>query len=869
MSRTDGISGKVLRKVFVAGLGVTTATAIAMPNAYAADDDGLQAGALGQAAVMQVPDLLPDLSLKRTPLAAASPDECFDGVGKAYPELKFDVDGKPYCDTGQLKVNHAYVWGLTKSAGKLWFGTGSNINCLATAQFMGTMTSLTDSYVCEGKEATRIKDPVFDEIKADLKGHGLSDGQAQQVAEGLGDWRAPDLFTYDLDYKKTVSKLTKINDQVTGEGADLLKRTVGIRSAGAIGDFVIFAGPDAASSPTGSFGAVNFFVFENGQYLGAESIDGLTNIRKWVEFDGALYTGVATAPIQGEPTRGEVLKFTGATAQDPMQFEVVGKMTTAPSEFTMLNDHIYTTTWPVGLQSAPAGVWMSPAVGNDGLDTSDVVWTEVWNIADYEPDPVIRASTAIGAIEALDGHLFWGTMNVPFVGAFSHGALYYTRYGHMPSQQEIILMLLGGHRATSVFRADPFSGPSDVELLYGNARLPVAEYANTPPVSGASPVTWRLKRNEMGGQAPLYGAAGFGNPFNAYTWTMAINHGELYVGTFDDSYLISAMLRDASQAKTNAMLTPQTLKGMLEAMGFDGSNFPLQYGADLWRFSDGDSAAMPEFINGADNRYSYGVRTLLSDGDNGLYAGMANPMNLEVNPAGEPQGGWQLVKLSQWRTQVGMSVTPNPVAPGGVVQINAGVKSENGSARGTIAILDGVLTVGSCSVNALKNTCTWFVPGFTEGSHTLTAVFSDGRLWADSTSAPVTLEVKAAKLPATSGEPQAPQVPSAPVAEGPVAQSAPAAALQVSARSADKAVKSLKVTKLLQSSPAEVSVQCTVNGKVRTGKAARKACGLSVVVAGGAVKVAAKPKRGASQVSVTLAGEGGRWTRAWAVTPRG
>jgi Bacterial Ig-like domain (group 3) len=861
MSPTNGIAGKAIRKVLVAGLGVTMATAIAMPNASAAGDDDLQAGAMGQAAATQAA-LLPDLSLKRNLLASATADECFNGVGNAYPDLKFDIDGKPYCDTGQLKVNQAYVWGLAQSEDTLWFGTGSNINCLATAQFMAPMTSLTDSYVCEGTVAKHLTDPVFATIKTDLETKGLTSEQALAVIGGLGDWRAPDLFTYDLQ----ADKLTNINTDVTGDGAELLKRTVGIRSAGAIGDFVIFAGPDAASSPTGSFGAVNFFVFEKGQYLGAESVDGLTNIRKWVAFDGDLYTGVATAPIQGETTRGEVLKFTGATAQDPMQFEVVGKMTTAPSEFTVLNDHMYTTTWPVGLKSAPAGVWMSPAVGVDGLDTSDAQgWTEKWNVADYEPDPVIQASTAVGAIEALDGHLFWGTMNVPFVGAFSHGALYNAKYGHLPNQQEIILMLLGGHRAISVFRADPFDGPSSVELLYGNARLPVAEYANTPPVSGASPVTWRLKRNEMGGQAPVYGPAGFGNPFNAYTWTMAVNDGELYVGTFDSSYLISAMLRESNQSKTNAMLTPQTLKGMLEAMGLDGSNFPLQYGADLWRFSDADSAAMPEFINGADNRYSYGVRTLLSDGDNGLYAGMANPMNLEVNPAGEPQGGWQLVKLSKWRTQVGLNVTPNPAVPGEIVQINAGVKSENGPARGTIAILDGALTVGSCSVNPLKNTCTWFVPGFTAGSHELTAVFSDGRLWADDTSAPVTLVVAAPKAPAAAAEPQAPQ---APAVAGPVAQAAPAASLQVSARSADKAVKSLKVTKLLQSSPAVVSVQCTVNGKVRTGKAARKACGLSVVVAGGAVKVAAKPKRGASQVSVTLTAEGGAWTRAWAVTPR-
>jgi hypothetical protein len=857
MLRTNGIS----RKVLVAGLGVTVATALGMPPASAVGDDSPQAGELGQAVTLQaVPDALPDVSLKRDLLASATPDECFDGVGVAYPELMFDPEGKPYCDTGQVKVNQAYVWGLAQSGDTLWFGTGSNINCLATAQFMAPMTSLTDSYVCEGNQAAHATDPVFAGVYTDLRGRGLTDEQARQVIAGLGDWRSPDLFTYDLD----TDHLVKINDQVTGDGAALLQRTVGIRSAGAIGDYVIFAGPDAASSPTGLFGAVNFFVFEDGNYLGAESVDGLTNIRKWVEIDGALYTGVATAPIQGETTRGQVLRFLGSDAQDPIQTEVVGKMTTAPSEFTSLNDRIYTTTWPVGRKSAPAGVWLSPTLGDDGLNSSDGDdWSEVWNIADYEPDPVVQASTAVGAIEALDGHLFWGTMNVPFVGAFSHGALYNTLYGHMPSQQEIILMLLGGHRASALFRASDLDTVTPtVDLLYGSAKLPVAEYANTPPVSGASPVTWRVKRNEMGGVAPLYGSAGFGNPFNAYTWTMAVNNGSLYVGTFDDSYLISAMLRESQPRKTNAMLTPQTLSAMLQAMGLDGSRLPLQYGADLWRFRDADSAAVPEFTNGADNRYSYGVRTIISDAEHGMYLGMANPMNLEVNPAGEPQGGWQLVKLSQWPTQVTLQASPNPLAPGDVLRVDAGVASENGRPLGTLTLKDGSQSVGACSLAVRKQDCTWFVPGLTAGEHVLTAAYSDGRLWASSVSVPVTVVVGAPEgvAPATGvADPPASQPPAA---------TAPAASLLVSARSATKAVKSLKTAQLLTASPAVVSMGCTVNGKVLTGKAARRACGLSVVVGGGAVKVAAKPKCGASRVSVTLAASGDTWTRSWAVTPK-
>lgn len=43
------------------------------------------------------------------------------------------------------------------------------------------------------------------------------------------------------------------------------------------------------------------------------------------------------------------------------------------------------------------------------------------------------------------------------------------------------------------------------------------------------------------------------------------------------------------------------------------------------------------------NPSSYGIRTMLSSGD-GLYLGMANPMNLLTAP-GKPMGGWELIQV--------------------------------------------------------------------------------------------------------------------------------------------------------------------------------------------------------------------------------
>lgn len=837
-------------KAMVVGTGVGVAAALAIPPAGATIGDSPrdQLALLGQAASVNAPSLTLSAPLKRELLASAAPDECFGGVGEAYGQLQTDGNGNPVCPDGQqLKVNQAYVWGLAQADRTLWFGTGPNINCLATSQFIGPMTSLTDSYVCEGAQSKNLQTQFFVDLKDELVTKGLTEEQADNLISRLGDWRAPDLFTYDLDSQE----LVQIDGQVTGEGAELLARTVGIRSAGAIDDFVIFAGPDIASAPNGAFGSVNVFVFKDGQYLGAESVKGWTNIRKWVEIDGALYTGVATTPKPDDPTRGEVLKFLGSDENDVVQTEVVGTMTSAPSEFTKHEGRVYTTTWPTGVGST-AGIWMSPPLGDDGLAATDAGdWSEVWNIADYEPDPVIQQTTALGPIESLDGKLFWGTMNVPFVGGFSHGALYNQKYGHGPSEQEAILMLLGGHRATAVFRGGDFDAVPSVELLYGSARLPVAEYDNVEPVIGTSPVRWRVKRNQMGGQQPLYGPSGFGNPFNAYTWTMAVNRGDLYVGTFDDSYLISSMLRELQQQPTQAgMLTADTLRGMLSAMGLpaDGSNFPWQYGADMFRFADADSPAVPEFINGADNRYSYGIRTMISDGDNGMYLGMANPMNLEVSGAA-PQGGWQLVKVSQWPTTIELTASQNPIVQGDTVRLTATVLAENRNPAGNVVIRDGSTDLGMCVVTRLRNTCSLVVPGLTAGSHEITASFHDGRTWASSTSVALSLTVN----PPAAPDLQAPAV---------APQQRPAATPQAPrwARSAARAVKPLRTSTLVRSNSSdELVVRCFVKGRVLTGNAARRVCGTTITVTGSLV---VQPKCTVRRIEVTV---DGAWTRTWTV----
>jgi hypothetical protein len=69
-------------------------------------------------------------------LSKAPPDECFDFIGATDNFWNF---GNPVsssiCGSRTLKVNQAYVWGLTKSGSTLYFGTAANVQCLVIQQF--------------------------------------------------------------------------------------------------------------------------------------------------------------------------------------------------------------------------------------------------------------------------------------------------------------------------------------------------------------------------------------------------------------------------------------------------------------------------------------------------------------------------------------------------------------------------------------------------------------------------------------------------------------------------------------------------------------------------------------------------------------
>ena len=541
-------------------------------------------------------------TLSRFNMAKAKPDECFYGIGDARNEFVAQGIDCSECreDDGEPKVNQAYVWGLAKSDYDLWFGTAPNVHCLVIGGYLGVTSPIqNDSYTCEFGES-QFSPPL---------------------PPPLGDTRPTQVYTYNIETRELVDK-TPMDPLIMG--------TVGIRSAGSLDNIVFLGGPGT--------GGVNLFAFDNdtGNYIGSHTLSDYNNIRKWLVVDDVLYTAV------GGEDGGRVLRWTGSI-NDPWHFEEVGELDDGSgAELAYHEGRIFVSTWPGGELSGGgdlAGLWMSPEVPSGGLtNINSLDWQKVWDVSNYEPDPVVAATYGGGALASYKGQLYWGTMHVPMLSALAH--LNY--YGPPATQEELLYLLLGTYRPISIFRGDNFGTPGqDIDLLYGMPQLP----AYWPPIPGMG--SWQMMDNNMGGSLPLYGVSGFGNPFNNYTWTMDVFDDQLYVGTMDWSYLV---LKDVLENlppdlpfDCESQFSPEVCSQLEIAYDqfvntFDPNVF---YGADLYRFPSQYLPAIPESIAGVGNPTNYGVRTMI--GDYALHLGMANPMNLLACPLDDsPEGGWEL-----------------------------------------------------------------------------------------------------------------------------------------------------------------------------------------------------------------------------------
>jgi hypothetical protein len=540
--------------------------------------------------------------LTRELLAKAPPDECFNGIGQPYPTL--DPVSKS-CSDGVPKVNQSYVWGLTKNGTKLWFGTVANTHCLVIGGLGLTAPHQTDSWVCEFGES-QYSPPLPDTI---------------------GDFRPPKIYSYDTATKTLADRTPTLPPAI-----NLIRLTSGIRSAGTSGNIVFLAGPSLTSippEPSGGRSGINIFAFNatTGALLNVKNFPEYSDIRQWVFNNGILYTGV-----KNSAGGGSVLKWTG-TAANPFQFQVVGNLDTEAAYLAFHENRLFVTTWPNS--SALAGLYMSPIIPSGGLNATHASgWRKVWETNDYDPDPVTAASYGGGALASYGGYLYWGTMHVP--GASLEMALIAHDNGLIDldangdgglDSEEILNSFWGTYRAISIFSGRNFGKTTQqMRLLYGEKFLPVYDPDQKQYTSGSD----AMHRTGMPAFPFPLGSSGFGNSFNAYTWSMTVYDNRLFVGTFDWSYLLYELAQDSPE-----------LMGILDSI-------PHNFGADLYWFWAAGFPAQAESTNGLGNYSNYGIRTMFVD--DAFYIGTANPMNLMTDPADDkPAGGWELIKLKKTR----------------------------------------------------------------------------------------------------------------------------------------------------------------------------------------------------------------------------
>ncbi|MFN0100791.1 MAG: hypothetical protein ACKV2U_01745 [Bryobacteraceae bacterium] len=546
-----------------------------------------------------------------TLLAKAAPDECYLALGQN------TVNDKPPCaPPKRLKINQGYVWSMVDTGDDIWFGTVGNPTCTTqggSAQGPTAVTPYeTSAYACE-----------FDVSP-----------YSPPLPAPIGDFRYPRIFVYN----KTSAVLTDVTPKeppspLNPDGIDsLVRKTVGFRSGTKLGNYVVFAGP-------GLIPGLNFFAFRisDKQFVAKHSNSLFNNVREFLTMGGQTYAGV-----QRYTLGGSVLKMQGPLVDgSPLpprstvdcrtcfSYELVGQIDNSAANIAEHAGRIYVATWPDLSGNAPlSGIWMSPVVPAGGLTFMNAYqWTKVWQADQFEPDPILAKGYSGGALRSFDGYLYWGTLHLPYSSTIA----WVNEYGPPANEEEFKQLILYTFRTATIFRGKDFdTGTPTVDLLYGARKL----FKYTP----GTPGVWALTDNNLpGNKNPLYGPAGFGQPYNLYTWQMSVWDNRLWVGTYDWGYI-------AQLSQEIILPGGRRWPGIAKVAAAP----PIEnLGADLVAFSNSTSPAVVENLTGIGNYASIGIRRLFSTPD-ALILGMANPMNLLGDPTDTlPQGGWELIKLTK------------------------------------------------------------------------------------------------------------------------------------------------------------------------------------------------------------------------------
>jgi hypothetical protein len=580
-------------------------------------------------------------------LARAQPDEYYYGVGSnanTYVAEGIDL-GACFLSNGlpKPKINESYIWGMARAGRKLYIGTVANGNALAAAGY-GSLGGMAMPASADFGLVQEFGASYY--------------GQTQGIAAPFGDWRPPRICRYDLD-EHTFETL---NQTLPPDALAILMQLEGLRAAGAVPPsprnprgLVVLAGPRIQAD----VGGVGFFFFDgtSGDFLGATLRPEFSNIRRMVACNDDLYAAVQNTGPDGF---GSVIRIvnTRRSPRFPADIEIVGNLDQGGADIAAHDGRLFVTTWPGYLEGGQlniqeplqfiqraAGLWMSPPVPRTGLTpVHRGAWTKVWHVNLYDPDPLMAATYAGGALASFDGWLYFGTMHGEMTQALPYKMMHNLPEsrppdGAAPGSPAFTDWLANRSpgavyprifRYSSIFRARnfrtlrallgvPVEAGGEFELLYGY---------HTVQAWNPTSLAWETRTNVLN-QTPLMGPAGLGSE-SRYVWSMAVFDQRLYVGTLGPLLIAHGTLGEEALYRT-ALADPTAKRGA----------------ALLMLPSSRAGTFLPVSESGLGNPCNYGIRTLVPT-DEALYVGTANAYNLMADPDDDlPDGGWELLKLTR------------------------------------------------------------------------------------------------------------------------------------------------------------------------------------------------------------------------------
>ncbi len=565
------------------------------------------------------PENTSDIHFDTKFITSAIRDECFFGVGSDRNYYSYSEIDCEDCEEqgGKPKANQSYVWSMTKGNGDLYFGTATNYLCQAMMYYSRYDSIRNDCQVCEWGAS-----PV---------GMKITDN------DFYGDFRPPKMYTYDPKNDNLLD-ITPYDDEN-------LAKTLGIRAAGNCKDLVLFAGPGLGEE-AGALSSVYFYVFNSTskQYLGSFLLDSFleneyklhpNNVRRCVTINDILYVGLTAFDENGQDL-GVVLRW-DADPENLFDFTLVGTTPYPAADLCEHNNRIYIQSWPsvdTDIESMEnpeiekiSSVIMSPEIAEEGLTEKDInSWKKVWDYSEYDPDRLTAMGYIGAAMVSFNGYLYFGNFHFPMAN------LHLIELQNEGSKLELLNGALATHRANAVFRCADFSVENpDVDVVCGMEKLPAWNEEKEK---------WEIVPNKLG-KKPLSGQMGMWNPFNHYTWAMEVHDDMLFISTKSFFRTVPTMasamgsrISNIVQKRIDNAGIPKEMYTQVDSISCPGA----WLGADLFALTKNSDELIPVTTTGFDNPFNYGVRNIISIGDN-LFAGTANPYNLSED------GGYELYEI--------------------------------------------------------------------------------------------------------------------------------------------------------------------------------------------------------------------------------